>query len=152
MISIEWNQSELRGGQRYPLDLGKKVARVFDSVVVGKRKMNISASFVSPREMKKINASYRGKNKVTDVLSFCLNDVTVKGVRQIEGELLFSYDKAKEQAFDRKHSTRDEITFLLVHGLLHVVGHDHEKNKDAKKMFDLQTKVLKKLGVDPSVE
>ena len=152
MITLEWNQTYLRGGQRYPLALGKKVARVFESTGSGKRKMDVSASFVTPSDMKRINRAYRGKNKVTDVLSFCLSDNSVKGVRVIEGELLFSYNKAKEQALDRGHSTRDEITFLLVHGLLHIIGYDHEKTKDAKKMFALQTQVLKKLGVDPSVE
>ncbi len=87
--------------------------------------------------MRRLNKQWRGNDRVTDVLSF------------ESGEILINYDQAKRQAIELKHSTRDEVIFLLVHGVLHVYGYDHEKPSDAKKMFPLQTKILTKLGIDP---
>ena len=98
---------------------------------------------MSEPEMKKLNRIWRGKNRVTDVLSFELED------GEVFGEVLISYEQAARQAKDLEHSTRDELIFLLVHGVLHVFGYDHEQSKDAKRMFPLQKKILTKLGIDP---
>ncbi len=140
MISVQVNQQILRGGQRYPKE---RLARVLREVerVVGRRSYEISIAFVSPRQMRLANRRYRGKDRVTDVLSFALTEQS--------GELLLSYDQAKKQAKEMPHSVRDEITFLIVHGILHLFGHDHERAKDAKKMFALQEKILTNVGVDP---
>lgn len=83
-----------------------------------------------------MNKAYRGKDKVTDVLSFQ------------EGEILLCYAQAKRQAAELGHSVRDENIFLLVHGLLHVFGYDHEKPADARRMFPLQKRILDSLGID----
>lgn len=151
-MQFEWNQSILKGGQRYPRALANRVARVFTAMVPGKRRMQISVSFVDRATMQRLNKKYRGKNRPTDVLSFCLSDETTSGRRNIEGEILFLYEQAKRQAKERSHTTREEITFLLVHGLLHVVGYDHETPRDRARMFPLQTRIAKKLGIDPRVE
>lgn len=145
MIKIELNQERLKGGMKFPntrlVQIEKEVVRALKL----KSLHIISAAFVSEKEMKQLNHHHRGKNAVTDVLSFTLNN------EDYFGEILLSYEQAKRQAKEMKHSVRDEITFLLVHGLLHVFGHDHEKKEEANKMFLLQTKILKKLNVDPRI-
>ncbi len=143
MIKIEINQSLLKGGQRIPVSLVNKVARTVSVFLKSKKKKQVSVGFVSDKKIKELNQKYRKKNCVTDVLSFTLGDNA--------DEIVISYNQAKRQAKDQKHSTRNEITFLIVHGLLHVHGFDHEKPKDAKKMFLLQEKILKKLGVNPAL-
>ena len=101
---------------------------------MGKRSYEVSIAFVSPQTIRRANRLYRAKDRVTDVLSFQL---TVQ-----EGELLLCYEQAKVQAKEIGHSVRDELTFLIIHGMLHLFGHDHERAGDAKKMFALQKKVL----------
>ncbi len=143
MIEVELNQSSLKGGQRIPIKLVQKVAGLISGELKVKKKWNISLAFVSDKKIKELNKSYRKKNSVTDVLSFGLDGESA--------EIVISYQQAKRQAKEQGHSTRNEIVFLIVHGLLHVQGHDHEKPSEAKKMFGLQEKILKKLGVSPKL-
>ena len=174
MIRAEINQSRLRGGQKLPERLvvktlneifkvlqrqavistgGRSTAgaeRSFDSQGslrmtkshYLKKDVTISVAFVSEPEMKKLNRIWRGKNRVTDVLSFELEE------GKVFGEILICYEQAVRQAKEMKHSTHDEIIFLLVHGVLHLFGNDHERPVDAKKMFLLQSRILIALGVD----
>ena len=79
---------------------------------------------------------------MTDVLSFGLEDGSLKG------EILLAYAQAAVQAKEMNHSVRDELCILIVHGVLHLWGYDHEQPKDAKKMFPLQEKILKRLKID----
>ena len=142
-MTTQINQTCLRGGQLYPTKLLQRVVRTIEGVA-GKRSMNVSIAFVSAEEMKKANKQYRGKNRVTDVLSFLLEED--------QGEILLSYQQARAQAAQMHHSVRDEITFLIVHGILHLFGYDHEKEQDAKKMFAVQERILLKLNVDPRLD
>lgn len=144
-LVAELNQSILRGGQRLSrrdLDhclsvCSSVIANVVKQSLV--RQSGLSIAFITERDMRRLNKQWRGKDRVTDVLSF------------ESGEILISYDQAKRQAKELNHSTRDEVIFLIVHGVLHVFGFDHEKPSDAKKMFPLQTKILTKLGIDPRI-
>ncbi len=136
MICVQINQTILRGGQCYSK---KRLAGVLRATerCLGKRFFDVSIAFVSPKVIRRANRLYRGKNRVTDVLSFKLTPRS--------GELLLCYGQASLQAKERKHPIRDEITFLIVHGLLHLFGFDHERERDAKKMFRLQEKILTSL-------
>ena len=140
MIRYELNQARLRGGQRVPDAAVKRALKAVSDVLVHESDTDVSVAFVSEGEMRKLNKQWRGKNKVTDVLSF-----GEKG----NGEVLISYAQAQRQGKEMGHSTRDEILFLLVHGVLHLSGYDHERPTDAKKMFPLQTEILNRLGIDP---
>lgn len=140
LIRAELNQSLLAGGQRLPRRLFEKTLAECERELRPRREANLSVAFVGEREMRRLNKQWRGKDKVTDVLSF--EDV---------GEILICYPKARQQAAELGHSTRDEVVFLLVHGVLHVFGYDHERPADAKRMFPLQTKILTRLGVDPRI-
>ena len=148
MIQLELNQTRLHGGERLPKALlDRVVLEVSKELPVKQLKpvRIISVAFVSEKEMRKLNLQYRGKDRVTDVLSFTLDQP------DSFGEIILSYEQAKRQAKTMKHSVRAELTFLLVHGLLHVFGHDHEVEKDAKKMFSLQTHALERLGINPKI-
>ncbi len=156
MISIEINQTRLTSSQRLPKALLNRVAHEVTTELRLKQTQQISVAFVSEKEMRKLNLAYRGADRVTDVLSFTLEEGTGNGGQGIEGEenygeIILSYEQAKRQAKTMKHSVHDELTFLLVHGLLHVFGFDHEQEKDAKKMFPLQTRILTRLKIDPTI-
>lgn len=138
MIAYEVNQTVLRGGQRVPRAVVDRAVRACDRALRPRRAVSLSVAFVGEREMRRLNRERRGKDRVTDVLSF-------EGV----GEILICYPQARRQARELGHSVRDEVVFLLVHGILHVFGFDHERATDAERMFPLQTRILTKLGIDP---
>lgn len=93
----------------------------------------------------KINKEYRDKDAPTDVISFALEDdktvIEPDGVR-ILGDIYISIDKVHEQALEYSHSFKRELSFLAVHGLLHLLGYDHMKKSDEEVMFKKQEEVL----------
>lgn len=107
----------------------------------------LSVVIVSNKEIQKLNKQWRQKDYPTDVLSFPLDiDGAIEGVPFEMGELVISAEKAEEQAEDYGHSFEREITFLFVHGCLHVLGFDHMNAKDEKDMFSRQKEILKRCG------
>jgi len=105
----------------------------------------IEATIVGDKEIKELNHRYRGVNKVTDVLSFAWGeDRQVKSA--VLGELFISYPQIVRQAKDFKVSAREEFIRMFVHGLLHLVGYDHVKSSQAKKMFALQEELVRKFA------
>ena len=145
MITCELNQTRLKGGQRLPKKRLQEVLVACTRVLHVKKEVPLSIGFISEKQIRALNDAWRQKDRVTDVLSFELNEEFLKG------EVLLNYEQAKRQALALKHSTRDEVCFLIVHGVLHLFGHDHEKKQDAQCMFALQTKILKSLGIDSRI-
>ena len=78
----------------------------------------------SDAEIKRLNKMYRGKNKATDVLSF----PAAAEAEVISGDLAVSLETASRQAAEHGHTLRDEVRVLLLHGLLHLAGEDHESD------------------------
>ena len=117
--------------------------------------LNVNNSFVSivltdNRHIHEINKTYRNIDRETDVISFAFmdNDENIKSDITDLGEIYISLEKAHSQAEDYNHSFEREICFLLVHGLLHLLGYDHMNEKDEKEMFGLQDEILSSLGVE----
>lgn len=136
MLVAEWNNSPLSKKQQ------EEVLAIVSRALKLKKKYLLSVAFVTPGEIKKINRIYRGKNKVTDVLSFTFSE------SEIAGEILICLSQAKKQAKEFGYSLKEEIEILLVHGLLHVFGFDHLKAVEAKKMFTLKKKILQRLDIN----
>jgi len=110
---------------------------------------DISLVLVSDSKIQDLNNIYRGKNVPTDVLSFSLKDASNKDIfektTELEdsiGEIIISVDTADRQAKEQNHKLSTEIEILFVHGLLHVLGYDHEKAADRKKMLKAEMVVL----------
>ena len=100
-------------------------------------------------EVHYLNKTYRNIDRTTDVLSFALNDGgTFPGPVNILGDIYISIPKMKEQAIEYGHSEKRELSFLGVHGLLHLLGYDHTLGeKEEKEMFDLQKEILNEKGI-----
>jgi probable rRNA maturation factor len=120
--------------------------------------LEIAVSLVSDSEIKKINSHFRKKNKPTDVLSFSnldeklINKVgIVKAVGSAKylllGDIVISYETVKKESLAQKKNFRNHLSHLLLHSILHLIGHDHEQEKAAKKMENLEIKILKKLKI-----
>ncbi len=106
--------------------------------------------FVTPEEIHELNKQYRGVDRVTDVISFALedaHDVSLTDVRVL-GDIYICIDRMKEQALEYGHSETRELSFLTVHGLLHLLGYDHQTKEDEEVMFGLQRKILSDLNIN----
>ena len=103
-----------------------------------------SIVFIDDKFMHELNMKYRGIDRTTDVLSFAFEDNNniCYNIRQL-GEIFVSIPKMKEQAKEYGHSEKRELAFLVVHGLLHLLGYDHTLGeKEEKEMFTKQELVL----------
>lgn len=108
-----------------------------------------SIIFVDDKEIKRINKEYRGIDKVTDVISFALEDTSdnINNDIRILGDIYICIPRMLEQATYYGHSIKRELSFLTVHGLLHLLGYDHMKEEDEKVMFGLQELILNEAGI-----
>ncbi len=106
----------------------------------------VDVSIVDNKSIQEINHDYRNINKVTDVISFAFfdddNEVVLPGIPTSLGQIIISYEKAEEQAKAYGHSLEREMSFLFVHGMLHLLGYDHMKKEDETIMFQLQDEIL----------
>lgn len=118
------------------------------------KKMNIKNSvfciiFINDEEMHRMNKEYRNIDRTTDVLSFALNDNShIKTEINSLGDIFISIPKMKSQALEYNHSEKRELSFLTVHGILHLLGYDHTLGKkEEEEMFGLQKEILNELGI-----
>ena len=105
---------------------------------------NFSIVFVDNEKIREINKTYRNIDKITDVISFAFednNNIDYNNMRFL-GEIYISIPKMEEQALSYGHSKTRELGFLVVHGLLHLLGYDHMTKEDEEIMFGLQELML----------
>jgi probable rRNA maturation factor len=109
----------------------------------------ISIHLVSDERIRELNAQHRGIDKPTDVLSFPLGDdfVLPPGERVHLGDVVVSYPRAVEQAREYGHSLERELAYLVAHGVLHVLGHDHEGDAERQRMRQREEEALAPLGL-----
>lgn len=124
------------------LTLVRKITEKF--LKVHKIKQGVSIVFVGDWTMRKINYALRGKNRPTDVLSFCEKESDYY-LTDFLGEIMIDYQQLKRQAKQSGQSVQKELVFILVHGLLHLIGYDHRNDHEEKKMNQLTKKFIAKL-------
>ncbi|MBV9402394.1 MAG: rRNA maturation RNase YbeY [Candidatus Eremiobacteraeota bacterium] len=115
---------------------------------IGQREATLSVSLVSDEEMHELNRIHRGKDRATDVLSFPLaTQGDPNGGERLLGDVVISVDTARRQAADYDAPLEAEINRLLIHGVLHVVGYDHEQSDDRSKMRAEERRIAKAIGM-----
>ena len=141
---------------------GELLAQSVFAVLKQKVKLSAEISFCTPEEIRELNNEQRGKDAVTDVLSFPSTDITAGEIVKKKnypfdidpenggiflGSIIICVERAKEQAEEYGHSLAREISFLTVHSCLHLLGYDHETGEeDEKEMFGKQEEILNMLG------
>lgn len=108
-----------------------------------------SVIFVGEEEIQRINREYRKIDKITDVISFAFEDnedIVYNDIRVL-GDIYICIPRMIEQANNYGHSIKRELSFLTIHGLLHLLGYDHMKKEEEKVMFDLQEWILNEEGI-----
>ena len=108
-------------------------------------KKDIELIITDNKTIQEYNKEYRNINKATDVLSFPLEDIEFMPL----GSIVISLDKAKEVANRLNHSINDEIALLFTHGLLHLMGYDHEV--DNGQMRELESSIIKEFNLPDSL-
>ncbi len=128
----------------------KKAAEVALKLENERRKAELSVTLCNDEYIKELNRDYRGKDKATDVLSFPasddLSEINPDNGALVLGDIVISIDTAARQATEYGNTLEREVSFLTVHGMLHLLGFDHEISEDEEKiMFSEQKKIIKEL-------
>ncbi len=108
------------------------------AAVFGKRAASLwelSIALLGDREMRDLNRRYRGKDRATDVLSFAMQEGGVSGGKiGLLGDIAISIPTARRQALLHRHSARQELLTLLIHGFCHLLGYDHQSDAEEREM------------------
>jgi len=112
----------------------------------------VALHLATDEDMRRLNREYRDIDATTDVLSFALHEgedafpEPPDGAQSL-GQVVVSYPRAVSQAEEYGHSMEREVAFLIAHGVLHLLGHDHQTPKEETRMRDRQEAVLTALGL-----
>ena len=109
-------------------------------------KFELLIRLVSPVEIQVLNKEYRNKNQVTNVLSF-QSEIPDEVEESILGDVVICVDVVREEALVGDKKFADHLTHMAVHGILHLIGHDHEDITSAYKMESIEIDFLDKLGI-----
>jgi len=143
-IQIGNNQNQIKIDKRKIRSTITKLLKYLDCA-----DKEISLSFVSDETIQRLNNQYRNKNKPTDVLSFSLQEGEFSYINpDILGDIVISADTAKIDAEKNSLSFEQEINFLIIHGLLHLLGYNHENTtkEEIKKMQKKEKELLELLN------
>ncbi len=117
----------------------------------------ISITLINDKKMQKINKQYRNKDKTTDVLSF--SQLEGEHIPHIEdrltllGDVIISYETCYKQAKEKNKSFYEELLILLIHGIYHLLGYDHERSKEEEKiMKDKERKLYKYIVKEEAIK
>lgn len=111
-------------------------------------KSDLTVAIVDDARIQQLNRDFLGVDAPTDVLAFPAGHIDPDTNQSYLGDVIISYPAASRQAEQAKHPTSDEIRLLVVHGVLHLIGHDHLKPEEKSKMWSAQNEILESLGLD----
>jgi len=109
--------------------------------------VDLSIVLTDDTRLQEMNRDYLGIDAPTDVLSFPASESDPETGSRYIGDILISIPRAQEQAIAAGHAFESEVQLLVVHGVLHLLGHDHAEAKEKKKMWKAQTEILDRIGL-----
>lgn len=127
---------------RYGYDFELEKLEIIKASLTSKE---VELIYMGDDEITEINNEFRNKNSATDVLSFPLIDMPHSPL----GTIIISIDKVKEKALELEHSEADELSLLFIHGLLHLLGYDHDE--DEGEMRKKEKRIIEDLGLPNSL-
>jgi probable rRNA maturation factor len=129
-----------------PSTLGRFVLRARRAVRI---RDTVNVLVTNSQELRSLNRQFRGKDKATDVLSFPASQLGVRPAKRIAGEVAISADIARENASRLGHSAAEEIKTLVLHGILHLAGFDHDRDNGemAREETRLRQRMNLKVGL-----
>lgn len=139
------------------INLEEETKKIYELLEFTLKKENLenvefNIIFVDSNKIHEINKTYRNIDRVTDVISFALEDnKTIELDHRLLGDIYICIERAEEQAKEYGHSFIRELSFLTIHGLLHLLGYDHMEPEEEKEMFDKQEEILNEFGIKREV-
>ena len=113
---------------------------------VGEASAELGILFVGDQRMRVLNRRYRGKDRTTDVLAFPMRGVPHSSSHLL-GDVVIAVPTAARQAKQGQRSLDEELTVLLVHGILHLCGYDHERSEtEARRMYRRERMILRSIS------
>lgn len=154
IVQIEF--LDIEKNDEYKELINTVINKCFEEEKLENTKLYISITLTTPENIRNINKEYRNIDKETDVLSFPMfEQEEVKEiinskqylVEDVLGDIVISVKKVQEQAIEYGHSFERELSYMLVHGFYHLMGYDHIKEEDKKKMRPKEEKILQDLNI-----
>ena len=108
---------------------------------------SVNLKIIDNNEIRELNKKYSNKNSPTNVLSFTNEDIS-KSVTGDLGDIAISYEYVKEESNEQNKKFDDHLIHMLIHGVYHILGFDHENNEMAAQMENKEIKLLKKINID----
>jgi len=141
---------ESESGQTFPGDLLERAARVVLDLS-GAQDADLTIVLVDDARIQALNRDFLAHDAPTDVLSFPADEPDPETGHRYLGDVVISPMRAGEQARERGHAVEAEMQLLVVHGILHLLGHDHAGAGEKERMWTAQAGALEKLGVSPQI-
>ena len=139
--TVEVTRKKMKSGPGSPT-IRKRAEQIMEQV--GCERCELSIVLCDDSFIQELNRSYRNKDKPTDVLSFpMIQDAHTELKDALLGDVIISIDTASRQAQSRNHSLLTEVTTLLIHGILHLIGYTHENDDDESRMNRMASQLLK---------
>lgn len=154
IVQIEF--LDIEENNKYKELINTVINKCFEEEKLENTKLYISITLTTPENIRNINKEYRNIDKETDVLSFPMFEqeeikeiINSKQhlVEDVLGDIVISVKKVQEQAIEYGHSFERELSYMLVHGFYHLMGYDHIKEEDKKKMRPKEEKILQDLNI-----
>ena len=123
--------------------------KFFSKVIEKTLKKNtlISILLTDDKNIKKLNYKWRKKNQNTNVLSFPVKSFIKEGKHLFIGDIVLSYETIEKESIQRKINFRDHFLHLCLHGILHLLGYDHKKQKEEIEMENIEIKLLSLINI-----
>lgn len=112
---------------------------------------DLTIALVDEARIQGLNRDFLGQDAPTDVLSFPADEPDPETGCLYLGDVVISVVRAAEQAMERGHTVEAEMQLLVVHGVLHLLGHDHARKAEKERMWAAQARVLERLGISPQI-
>lgn len=116
--------------------------------ILGYEFSEVSVVLDNDDQIRILNKTYRNLDEPTDVLSFSSDEIDPDTGSRYMGDVVISFPRAKAQAVEQGHSIKKELSTLIVHGILHLAGYDHNNIKEEKDLFSLQSEILDEFSTD----
>ena len=155
MNIIQLEFLDIKENKEYSAIINNVIAECFKTEKLCGKNIYVSITLTNPENIREINKKYRNIDKETDVLSFPMfekNEIAELKKKNIKiedvlGDIVISIEKVKEQANEYGHSFERELSYMVVHGFYHLMGYDHIKDDDKKKMREKEDYILNKLNI-----
>ena len=145
MINLEIDPEFLSSVESNLIEGAAQATLLHQSILIN---ASLTIVITGDQQIRELNQQYRDVDAPTDVLSFPTDFIDPENQAHYLGDVIISYPRAAEQAQKGGHPVQGELQLLVVHGVLHLLGHDHAQPGEKARMWKAQDEILSQLGVE----